>query len=198
MEFQTRWKHPPGLQLDLSIRRRTQTQLEQPLPQYLLVVTTDQSFSLSHRGSIARKVAGAPDTPIRGSEARIDDPLGLKVIHRPTRERRIDIIFIHGLGGSSRMSWSKNRDPSLFWPLQFLPYEPDINEARILTFGYNANFKPGSGKAKVSILDFAKDLLYDLKYAQDDSTARIEDLRMGEASSFHTQGKLSLCIYSLY
>lgn len=88
------------------------------------------------------------------------------------------------------MTWSKNRDPGLFWPLQFLSHEPDISEARLLTFGYNSNFKPGSGKAKISILDFAKDLLYDLKYAQDDSAAVLEDLRMGEASSIPTRKML--------
>jgi len=55
--------------------------------------------------------------------------------------------------------------------LKFLPLEPEIDEARILTFGYNANFRPGSGKTKMSVLDFAKDLLYDLKYAQDEDGA---------------------------
>lgn len=80
------------------------------------------------------------------------------------------------------MTWCKNKDLDLFWPLKFLPLEPDINEARILTFGYNANFRPGSGKNKMSILDFAKDLLYDLKYAKDESTPELEDLDIGEVS----------------
>lgn len=133
-------------------------------------------------GTISRQLAGPSDTSVRSSEGGYDDPLGLKVVHRPSGQRRVDIVFIHGLGGSSRMTWSKNRDPSLFWPLKFLSHEPDISEARILTFGYNANFKSGSGKAKLSILDFAKDLLYDLKYAQDDSTPELEDLCIGEAS----------------
>lgn len=78
------------------------------------------------------------------------------------------------------MTWSHNRDPDFFWPLKFLPSEPDINEARILTFGYNSSFRPGSGRNKMSVLDFAKDLLYDLKYSQDESVPGLEDLRMGE------------------
>ena len=118
----------------------------------------------------------------RGSEAPSQDPLGLKVIHRPVGERRVDVIFVHGLGGSSRMTWSKNRNLEFFWPLKFLPLEPEISEARILTFGYNANFRSGSGQNKISILDFAKDLLYDLKYAKDESVLELEDLSMGEAS----------------
>lgn len=109
-----------------------------------------------------------------------EDPLGLKVIHRPPGERHVDIVFIHGLGGTSRMTWSKNRDLDYFWPLKFLPLEKDIHEARILTFGYNANFRRGSGKSKLSVLDFSKDLLYDLKYAQDDSNPDDTNLRMGE------------------
>lgn len=114
--------------------------------------------------------------------SRGSDPLDLKVIYRPARDRAVDIIFVHGLGGSSRLTWSKNYRLEFCWPLKFLPHEPDISEARILTFGYNANFRPGSGKNKTSILDFAKDLLYELKYAKDELGPELEDLRMGEAS----------------
>ncbi|KAH6848433.1 hypothetical protein B0I37DRAFT_164040 [Chaetomium sp. MPI-CAGE-AT-0009] len=120
------------------------------------------------------------DSPIRGSKSSGRDPLGLRVLHRPAGERRVDVVFVHGLGGSSSMTWSHNHDPELFWPLRFLPLEPDIVEARILTFGYNANFRPGSGKNTMSVLDFAKDLLYNLKYSQDDFVPEPEDLRMGE------------------
>ena len=78
------------------------------------------------------------------------------------------------------MTWSKNHDLDNFWPLKFLPFEPEIGDARIMTFGYNANFKPGSGRNSMSVLDFAKELLYDLKYATDESVPELEDLRMGE------------------
>jgi len=50
--------------------------------------------------------------------------------------------------------------------------------ARILTFGYNANFLK-SGNVGTSVLDFAKGLLFDLKYAKDDVK---EDLNMGNVS----------------
>lgn len=85
---------------------------------------------------------------------------------------------MHGLGGTSRLTWSKNRNLKLFWPLTFLPLEPDVCLARILTFGYNANFSK-AGNASTSILGFAKDLLFDLKYAKDE---RKEDLNMGSVS----------------
>jgi hypothetical protein len=116
------------------------------------------------------------------TKASSKDPLGLKVVHRPAGQRRVDVVFVHGLGGSSRMSWSHDHNPDLFWPLKFLPLDPEIAEARILSFGYNANFRPGSGKNTMSILDFAKDLLFDLKHSQDELGPELEDLRMGEVS----------------
>lgn len=78
------------------------------------------------------------------------------------------------------MTWSMNYDLNYFWPLKFLPLEPNIGDARIMTFGYNAHFQPGSGRSSMSVLDFAKELLYDLKYAMDESTPELEDLRLGE------------------
>ncbi|KAI0529825.1 hypothetical protein GGR58DRAFT_525850 [Xylaria digitata] len=116
-----------------------------------------------------------------GGDESYSGPLGLKVVHRPTTSRRVDIIFVHGLGGSSRKTWSRYGDPNLFWPGRFLPLEPDIKEARVLTFGYNSNFGRGSGKSKMSMLDFAKDLLYDMKYAIDEAPMRnSENLHLGE------------------
>lgn len=73
------------------------------------------------------------------------------------------------------MTWSKNKDSELFWPQKFLPQERDIETARILTFGYNADVK-STGRTSISVLDFAKDLLYELKYSKDENT---EDLNMG-------------------
>lgn len=108
----------------------------------------------------------------------------LTVVYRPPRERNVDIVFVHGLGGSSRMTWAKHRDLDRCWPLSFLPSEPGMGDVRILTFGYNSKFKPGAEKNQASVLDFAKDLLYDLKHAQDESGFGLEDLGMGEASSY--------------
>lgn len=127
-----------------------------------------------------RKLSG--DTAVSGEDAppQGKDPLGLRVIHRPEQERQVDVIFVHGLGGSSRKTWAKDRSLDLFWPLKFLPYEPGIKDTRILSFGYNSDFKRGSGKTQMSVLDFAKNLLFELKYAQDEHMGRLEDLRMGE------------------
>lgn len=116
---------------------------------------------------------------VRKSSDADSGAFGLNVVYTPDHGHKADIVFVHGLGGTSRWTWSKNRDPDLFWPLTFLALEPDLCLARILTFGYNATLKKG-GHAGHSVLDFAKDLLFDLKYATDD---RKGDLQMGIVSS---------------
>lgn len=97
------------------------------------------------------------------------DPFGLTVLYTPESGYKLDIIFVHGLGGTSRMTWSRGRNLNYFWPQVFLPKEPEIcDNARISTFGYNSSVFKGSGRTTISILDFAKGLLFDLKYASDD------------------------------
>ena len=107
---------------------------------------------------------GLSPSPDRGRRS-----LGLHVVHQPSSLAPVDIIFVHGLGGDSQKTWAKNHDPDLFWPGLWLPLEPDIGKARILTFGYNANFRAGSGKSITNVSDFAKELLYEMRFARDDS-----------------------------
>lgn len=93
--------------------------------------------------------------------------LGLTTVYTPDDKHKVDIVFIHGLGGTSVNTWTKNKDPELFWPLKFLPLEPSVGSARISTFGYNANFRK-SGSLDTTVLDFAKALLSELKNAKDE------------------------------
>lgn len=51
-----------------------------------------------------------------------------------------------------------------------------------MTFGYNSNFQPGSSKNKTSILDFSKELLFDMKYGRDDTLEEHEELGLGTVS----------------
>lgn len=108
-------------------------------------------------------------------------PLGLNVIYAPGHGHKTDILFVHGLGGGSRRTWSKSKNSELLCPLMFLPFEPDICLARILSFGYNANFKK-AGSVGTVVLDFAKELLFDLKYAKDEQK---QDLKMGKVCKIH-------------
>lgn len=110
---------------------------------------------------------------------RSADPLGLTVVYAPKEPPSVDIIFIHGLGGSSRKTWSKNRDPELFWPEKWLPSEPDICTARILTFGYNAHYRSLGPNNILTITDFARSLLSDMRFGKDED---LNDLNVGEVS----------------
>ncbi|KAM7215760.1 putative WD40 domain containing protein [Rhypophila decipiens] len=84
-----------------------------------------------------------------------EDPLGLTLVH-DTSDSDADIIFVHGLGGSSLKTWSWNRDAGNFWPT-WIHLEEGLARLRIFTFGYNANFR--DSKTTYSILDFSKSLL---------------------------------------
>lgn len=97
------------------------------------------------------------------------DPLGITTLYKPEGTRNVDIIFIHGLGGSSLRTWCKNRDTEFLWPKLWLPLEPDLSRARILTYGYNAHFASSKNSSSLTIGDFATDLLYRMKYDDVDS-----------------------------
>ncbi|KAK2601546.1 hypothetical protein QQS21_004864 [Conoideocrella luteorostrata] len=95
--------------------------------------------------------------------------LGLQTVYSPSARPRVDIIFVHGLGGTSRGTWTLHKDPSLFWPGSFLPF--DVSEARIHTFGYRADLFKSN---KSSVLDFAKELLFEMKYSKDQEGMDVE------------------------
>ena len=111
------------------------------------------------------------------SQDRREDPQGLTVLYSPSGSRSADIVFVHGLGGSSRLTWSKNRDLDLCWPQHWLPKEAEISSSRIMTFGYNAHFSTSGPNSISSIADFAKALLYDMKFGKDKHG---RDLAMGD------------------
>lgn len=77
----------------------------------------------------------------------------------------MDIIFLHGLGGTSLRTWCKHRDLDFLWPKNWLP--SDLPTARILTFGYHAHFSARNEESTLTINDFANDLLFRMKYGED-------------------------------
>ncbi|KAL8671628.1 MAG: hypothetical protein Q9168_003879 [Polycauliona sp. 1 TL-2023] len=87
------------------------------------------------------------------------NPLGLTLVCALPNPI-LDVIFVHGLGGTSRGTWSWEHHLPNFWP-PWLADDPEMSRARISTFGYNANFAGQS--TSLNILDFAKDLLFRIK-----------------------------------
>jgi len=63
-----------------------------------------------------------------------DDNYGLRILHEPAKPT-IDIIFVQGLTGKSFDTWLAKS--GTYWPTQLLP--DDIPDARIMTFGYDAD-----------------------------------------------------------
>ncbi|RXG47823.1 hypothetical protein VDGE_04224 [Verticillium dahliae] len=57
-----------------------------------------------------------------------------------------------------RLTWAWERDLSLFWPKEWLPLEPELGDARIFSFGYDANFTK-STQDTLNIKAFAEQLL---------------------------------------
>ena len=93
------------------------------------------------------------------------DSFGLEVIHQPKGSRSVHLIFIHGLRGGSRRTWTSHGETKTFWPLEFLPLEPQFADARILTFGYSSDHRDTGGRLDILLLDVAERLLHDLKYS---------------------------------
>ncbi|KAL9111328.1 MAG: hypothetical protein Q9227_004205 [Pyrenula ochraceoflavens] len=108
------------------------------------------------------------DRKILDSQNAASDPLGLQLVS-DVAKRNGDIIFVHGLGGSSWKTWSWNRDVHRFWPI-WLTESDDFASCRIFTFGYNSNWKGGGTNLNIS--DFAKDLLLQmLTFKTEDGSA---------------------------
>lgn len=103
----------------------------------------------------------------------VSDPFGITLVYT-FPEPTLDLIFVHGLGGTSRGTWSWERDPANFWP-PWLGNDVELSKSRIFTFGYNSAF---TGQyTSFSILDFAKDLLFRMKTYSSEN--REDDIPIG-------------------
>jgi len=111
-------------------------------------------------------------------------PLGLTTLSVPVDGfANADLIFVHGLGGGSRKTWTKSGDPTLFWPKEWLPDDEALQDIRIHSFGYDSDW---GKKSILSIQDFANGLLnsiLDCPYIPRDTKARSFSFRMITSSS---------------
>ena len=83
-------------------------------------------------------------------------PLGLTTLFEPSGPVVADLVFVHGLGGGSRSTWTQSSDAALFWPQEWLPTDAGFRDVRIHSFGYNSNWEKES---VLNIHDFARALL---------------------------------------
>lgn len=70
-------------------------------------------------------------------------PLGLRVLVE-CQDPLVEVVFVHGLRGGSRSTWSANDDPATFWPQEWLAEDSRFLDlrahVRIHSFGYSADF----------------------------------------------------------
>ncbi|KAL7943440.1 hypothetical protein V8C42DRAFT_329047 [Trichoderma barbatum] len=123
--------------------------------------TDQQSSSLgSFRAHLFTKFRRRHERPV--SAPRPKGPMGLNTLYDPGDIALVDIIFVHGLGGDSKKTWSGSRDAEGYWPQDWLPNDPSFKTARIHSFGYNANWRDRN-LSILSIHDFGQDLLGEMK-----------------------------------
>lgn len=114
-----------------------------------------QASTLS-RSFVSRTLAFKKHNNDSESSADLRGPFGLNTLYQPANLVTADLIFVHGLGGGSRSTWTKSGDPSLYWPQRWLPQDPGFQDVRIHSFGYDSNWEKES---TLNLHDFAKSLL---------------------------------------
>jgi pimeloyl-ACP methyl ester carboxylesterase len=125
---------------ELSGRRRSSMTNK---PNTSILARTLSGLSLKRRDSETQE-------EIRGAH-------GLNLLYSPP-EPIVDFIFVHGLGGGSRKTWSKTQDSMSFWPKEWLPRDREFKHVRIHSFGYNSDWGE-RGQSALHIHDFGKSLL---------------------------------------
>ena len=92
-------------------------------------------------------------------------PLGLNLLYSPP-DPLVDFVFVHGLRGGSRKTWTFQDRPETYWPQQWLPNDSRFRNVRIHSFGYSADW--GSTKESLlSVHDFGQALLGELANSPD-------------------------------
>jgi hypothetical protein len=85
-------------------------------------------------------------------------PDGVRVLY-DRRDAAVDICFVHGLTGNRDTTWTA-KGQSQPWPQSLLA--PQLQSARILTYGYDAYVVKRSVASSNRLIDHASNLLNDL------------------------------------
>lgn len=115
-------------------------------------------------------VRSGANSPIALGNAVVDrigekDNLGIKVLYNPSPAVS-DIVFVHGLTGSAFSTWF-HKAGGKHWPRDLI--KNDISNARIMTFGYDADVaRFGEQSVQDRISGYARDLIETLEKNRQD------------------------------
>jgi hypothetical protein len=100
----------------------------------------------------------ANNPPSATPDAKDPFPYRIEVLYEPKTApaNPVQIIFVHGLNGSKRGTWTHSNKH--FWP-KWLHEEKGLEEVRIATFGYNSSTNVLKPNTNLSIPTFANQLL---------------------------------------
>jgi len=127
-----------------------------PSPTQKDVAPSTTAVPGSSRQADSEATLGAPKNGSPASKDRF--PYRLEVLHEPTPPppHPAQIIFVHGLNGSKRRTWTQGKTD--FWPL-WLRDLKGLESVRIATFGYNSSTNILKPNTNLSIPIFAGQLL---------------------------------------
>ncbi|KAK7949432.1 hypothetical protein PG988_016071 [Apiospora saccharicola] len=107
------------------------------------------SFQVSRASSeVGPSDPGSSDQP-----RTIQGDYGLMLVHEHP-SAKVDVIFIHGLDGHWKKSFTKD---DVFWPKDYLPQ--DTNNLRILSYGYDARVKADVPVSQQTVFEHGEDLV---------------------------------------
>lgn len=154
-----------SLTIDLFVYKTTEWE------QFRRRVSADENISRLER-AISGFTASRRPSPVRQASSEDDNAsesvkgaLGLNLL-RDVTEPLIDFVFVHGLGGGSRKTWSKTSNHYHYWPKEWLPQDPEFGCVRVWSFGYKADWNERQ-ENMLEIHDFALALLGELENAPD-------------------------------
>ena len=81
----------------------------------------------------------------------------LVLLHQPM-ETKVDLVFVHGIGGGARGTWSYSKPDVDCWPQRFLPFDQGFEHCRIQSFRYTAGLTKEDPYAS-TVADYAQALL---------------------------------------
>jgi hypothetical protein len=135
-----------------------QTSGQPPVEEPLLLPISQQ---------VSGGISATTEDQRRSTDVEEQFPFGLEVLHEPDEPPAtlVQIIFVHGLGGSKTETWIHPQTRG-FWPA-WLHDHPGLENVRLATFGYNSAINPLAANTNLSIPIFATQLLDDMKQLND-------------------------------